>query len=73
MGKQNALDVTVSFDPYYGEPGRDGNQGYEIHEDGTVSIRIKAPFAKECRKIAIFSWVSGKIIAFFLRFSLFGL
>lgn len=47
MGKQKALDLTVSFDPYYGEPNRDGNQGFEIHEDGTVSIRIKAPFAKE--------------------------
>ena len=47
MKKQWPLDTAVSFDPYQGEPGRDGDQGYEIHEDGTVTIRIKAPFAKE--------------------------
>ena len=47
MKKQWQLDTAVSFDPYQGEPGRDGDQGYEIHEDGTVTIRIKAPFAKE--------------------------
>ena len=47
MKKQGPLDTAVSFDPYQGEPGRDGDQGYEIHEDGTVTIRIKAPFAKE--------------------------
>lgn len=47
MKKQWPLDTAVSFDPYQGEPGRDGEQGYEIHEDGTVTFHIKAPFAKE--------------------------
>ena len=47
MKKQWPLDTAVSFDPYFGEPGRDGDQGYEINEDGTVKIRIKAPYAKE--------------------------
>ena len=30
MKKQWPLDTAVSFDPYYGEPNRDGDQGYEI-------------------------------------------
>ena len=47
MKKQWPLDTTVSFDPYFGEPNRDGDQGYEIYADGTVKIRIKAPGAKE--------------------------
>lgn len=47
MKKQWPLDTTVSFDPYFGEPNRDGDQGYEINADGTVKIRIKAPGAKE--------------------------
>ena len=47
MKKQWPLDCALSFDPYFGEPNRDGNQGYEILEDGKVRFRIKAPFAKE--------------------------
>ncbi len=41
------LDTTVSFDPYFGEPGRDGDQGCEILADGKVFFRIKADQAKE--------------------------
>ncbi|MBR6752846.1 MAG: enterochelin esterase [Clostridia bacterium] len=41
------LDNAVSFDPYFGEPGRDGDQGHEILPDGKVFFRIKAPDAKE--------------------------
>ncbi len=47
MKKQWPLDTAVSFDPYYGEPNRDGEQGYEINPDGTVCFHIKAPYAKE--------------------------
>ena len=41
------LDTAVSFDPYWGEPSRDGDQGYEYLEDGRVRVRLKAPGAKE--------------------------
>ena len=41
------LDVTVSFDPYFGEPGRDGIQGAEVLPDGKVHFRIIAKDAKE--------------------------
>ena len=47
MKKNWPLDVAVSFDPYVGEPNRDGDQGYEILPDGKVLFRIKAPTAKE--------------------------
>ncbi len=47
MNVQWPLDNAVSFDPYFGEPGRDGDQGYEILPDGKVFFRIKAPNAKE--------------------------
>lgn len=47
MKKEWPLDVALSFDPYFGEPNRDGNQGYEILPDGKVLFRIKAPTAKE--------------------------
>ncbi|MBR4539238.1 MAG: enterochelin esterase [Clostridia bacterium] len=47
MKKPWPLDTAVSFDPYYGEPNRDGDQGYEILKDGKVTVRIKAPGAKE--------------------------
>ncbi len=40
------LDTAVSFDPYYGEPSRDGEQGYELLPDGRVRFRIIAPEAK---------------------------
>ncbi|MBQ2545007.1 MAG: hypothetical protein II557_01860 [Clostridia bacterium] len=39
------LDTAVSFDPYAGEPGRDGDQCFRIHEDGTVFFRLKFPNA----------------------------
>jgi hypothetical protein len=47
MNHQWPLDTAVSFDPYAGEPDRDGDQGYEILEGGKVFFRIKAPNAKE--------------------------
>ena len=47
MKKQWPLDTAVSFDPYVGEPDRDGDQGYEILEDGRVFFRVKAPGARE--------------------------
>lgn len=47
MQKQWPLDVTVSFDPYFGEPSRDGEQGAEILPDGRVHFRIIAKDAKE--------------------------
>ncbi len=46
MNKPWPLDTAVSFDPYYGEPNRDGDQGYELLPDGKVFFRIKAPEAK---------------------------
>ena len=47
MKKTWPLDTAVSFDPYYGEPNRDGDQGYEILPDGRVTVRVKAPNARE--------------------------
>ena len=47
MKKQWPLDNAVSYDPYYGEPDRDGDQGYEIRPDGSVFVRVKAPNAGE--------------------------
>ena len=47
MSKQWPLDTALSFDPIFGEPNRDGNQGYEILPDGRVTMRIIAPNAKE--------------------------
>ena len=47
MKKVWPLDTAVSFDPYYGEPSRDGDQGYELLPDGTVFIRLQAPGARE--------------------------
>ena len=47
MKYQGLLDSPLSFDAYFGEPDRDGDQGFEIREDGTVFFRIKAPNAKE--------------------------
>ena len=46
MKKEWPLDVSVSFDPYYGEPSRDGDEGYELLGDGRVRIRIRAPQAQ---------------------------
>lgn len=39
------IDTALSFDPYFGEPDRDGNIGYDILPDGRVSVRVKAPAA----------------------------
>lgn len=47
MNTQWPLDTAVSFDPYFGEPGRDGDQGVEVLPDGKVFFRIKAPGARE--------------------------
>jgi predicted DNA-binding transcriptional regulator YafY len=47
MKQQWPLDVTVSFDPYFGEPSRDGEQGAEVLPDGKVHFRITAKDAKE--------------------------
>lgn len=47
MKAQWPLDTAVSFDPYVGEPKRDGDQGYEILDGGRVFFRIKAPGARE--------------------------
>ena len=47
MEKAWPLDVSVSFDPYVGEPNRDGVQGVEVLPDGQVHFRVIAPNAKE--------------------------
>ena len=47
MRKEWPLDTALSFDPYFGEPDRDGDQGYEILPDGRVRIRLMAPGARE--------------------------
>ena len=47
MNNQKYLDTAVSFDPYAGEPNRDGDQGFEIRPDGKVFFRVKAPKARE--------------------------
>ena len=41
MEKKWPLDVTVSFDPYFGEPDRDGIQGAEVLPDGKVRVMAK--------------------------------
>ena len=49
--KQNwPLDISVSFDPYYGEPARDGDQGAEVLPDGRVHFRI---IAKDAHTVEI--------------------
>ena len=51
MKQQWPLDVTVSFDPYFGEPSRDGKQGAEILPDGMFPVVEKVqrvwPFVLE--------------------------
>ena len=48
MMKQSwPLDVSVSFDPYAGEPNRDGEQYAEVLPDGKVHFRILAKDAHE--------------------------
>ncbi len=46
MNNLGLLDSPLCFDPYFGEPDRDGDQGFEVLEDGRVFFRIKAPNAK---------------------------
>ena len=50
MNQRWPLDVSVSFDPYYGEPNRDGDQGAEVLPDGRVRFRIEA---KDAREVAV--------------------
>ncbi len=45
MNNNWPLDTAVSFDPYFGEPDRDGDQRFEILEGGKVFLRLKAPGA----------------------------
>ena len=45
MKRQWPLDTALSFDPYFGEPNRDGDTGYELLPDGKVFVRVKAPAA----------------------------
>ncbi len=45
--KKQVLDLAISYDAYFGEPNRDGDQGFEIMPDGGVKFRVKAPNAKE--------------------------
>lgn len=47
MKIQWPLDNALSFDPYFGEPGRDGEQYYDVLPDGRVFFRLKAPGARE--------------------------
>ncbi|MBR5379426.1 MAG: enterochelin esterase [Clostridia bacterium] len=47
MNKPFALDTALSFDPYPGEPSRDGVQGCEVTSEGRVRFRIIAPEAKQ--------------------------
>ena len=47
MRRQWPLDTAVSFDPYFGEPDRDGDQGFEILPDGKAFFRLRAPAARE--------------------------
>ncbi len=47
MKKTWPLDTALSFDPYPGEPSRDGDQGYEVLPDGSARIRLRASGAKE--------------------------
>ena len=46
MEQNRPLDISVSFDQYYGEPNRDGIQGADILPDGSVHFRIVAPDAR---------------------------
>ena len=47
MNQKWPLDISVSFDPYYGEPARDGDQGAEVLPDGRVHFRIIAEDAHD--------------------------
>ncbi len=47
MKKNWPLDTPLSFDPYAGEPDRDGDQGWEVLPDGKVRVRLRLPQARE--------------------------
>ncbi len=47
MSLRQPIDTTVTFDPPFGEPDRDGDQGFEILPDGRAKVRVKAPGARE--------------------------
>ena len=40
------LDTAISFDPYFGQPSRDGEQGYTYLPDGKVALRLHLPDAR---------------------------
>ena len=50
MPLKKPLDVSVSYDMYFGEPGRDGVQGAEVLPDGRVRFRV---IAKDARSVVI--------------------
>ena len=47
MNQPWPLDTGISYDPSYGEPDRDGDQGYELLDDGRVRLRVIAPNASK--------------------------
>ena len=55
MKQQWPLDVTVSFDPYFGEPSRDGEQFAEVLPDGRASS-----LRKSCRTAGSISGLSRR-------------
>ena len=42
MRAATPLDLPLSFDPYYGEPDRDGDQGWSPLPDGRAAFRLRA-------------------------------
>lgn len=47
MNSRQPIDTTVTYDLPFGEPDRDGDQGFEILPDGRAKVRVMAPNAKE--------------------------
>ena len=45
MSSFSYFDTPLCFDPPFGEPDRDGNQGFSVRSDGLVSFRLLAPEA----------------------------
>ena len=50
MNDRQPLDVSVSFDPYAGEPNRDGEQFARVTPEGKVHFRI---IAKDAREVVV--------------------
>ena len=50
MKQQEPLYISVSFDPYAGEPNRDGEQFAEVTPDGKVHFRL---IAKDAREVVV--------------------